>query len=72
MPPVLIALAAAAGFFAAARVIASVIDSHAADRARPGDETAPRAAASEVARDLGQLEWDDGAGVYRPRPPAGG
>jgi hypothetical protein len=71
MPPVFLALAAAAGFFAAARVIASMIDSNVADRAPTGDETGPRATASELARDLGQLEWDAGTGVYRPRPPTG-
>jgi hypothetical protein len=66
MPPVFFALAAAAGFFAAARAIASMIGSAPPDPIQPGESHA-QATASDSARDLGQLEWDATTGVYRPK-----
>ncbi len=66
MPPVFFALAAAAGFFAAARAIASMIGSAPPDPLQPGDRHA-QTTASDSARDLGKLEWDATAGVYRPK-----
>jgi len=69
MPQVLLALAAAAGFVAAARKIAALIDQHASGpHGRTAEETRVRTAASDRARDLGALEWDETSGVYRPRP----
>lgn len=69
MPPVLFALAAAAGFFAAARLFAKAMDGHEGPRRQSDEQTGRPSAPSETARDLGQLEWDDSAGVYRPGPP---
>jgi hypothetical protein len=66
MPPVFLAFAAAAGFFAAARLIASMIDSAPPDQMQARDQQA-QATASEQARDLGRLEWDAQSGVYRPK-----
>lgn len=66
MPPVFFALAAAAGFFAAARAIAALIGSAPPDSMHAG-ETHAQATASETARDLGQLDWDPSTGVYRPK-----
>jgi hypothetical protein len=66
MPPVFFALAAAAGFFAAARAIASMIGADPPDPIQAGDNHA-QATASDAARDLGKLEWDAAAGVYRPK-----
>lgn len=71
MPPVFLAFAAAAGFFAAARLIASMIDSAPPEQMQARDQKtqapAKQATASEQARDLGRLEWDAQAGVYRPK-----
>ncbi len=66
MPPVFFALAAAAGFFAAARAIASMIGAAPPDPIQAGDSHA-QATASDSARDLGKLEWDATTGVYRPK-----
>lgn len=65
MPPVFFALAAAAGFIAAARLLSAIMDppSTEAKAAHDGQTQA----APELARDLGQLEWDAANGVYRPR-----
>lgn len=64
MPPVIFALAAAAGFFAAARLISSMIGEPPAEQMQAGEQ--PKQAA-ETARNLGQLEFDATAGVYRPK-----
>ncbi len=64
MPPVIFALAAAAGFFAAARLISSMISDPRPEQMQAGEH--PKQAA-ETARDLGQLEFDATAGVYRPK-----
>jgi hypothetical protein len=66
MPPVVFALAAAVGFYAASRLIAAMIGQAPPDQMQAGD-TAATATASDGARDLGQLEWDAAAGVYRPK-----
>jgi hypothetical protein len=66
MPPVFFALAAAVGFFAAARAISSMIAGSPPDP-MPHGEAHAQATASDSARDLGQLEWDANAGVYRPK-----
>ncbi|MGE5266556.1 MAG: hypothetical protein ACM3L9_04235 [Deltaproteobacteria bacterium] len=66
MPPFVFALAAAAGFYAASRLIAAMIGQAPPDQ-MPTGEPSEHAAASDRARDLGQLEWDDAAGVYRPK-----
>jgi hypothetical protein len=64
MPPVVFALAAAVGFYAASRLIAAMVGQAPPDQMQAGD--APTTA-SDCARDLGQLEWDATAGVYRPK-----
>lgn len=70
MPPVLLALAAAAGLFATAKVVAKILNVPPETPMDAGSGMgAPDASASRVARDLGRLEWDEAAGVYRPRPP---
>jgi hypothetical protein len=69
MPPVLLALAAAAWFIAAARVIALVMDGSGQEPRRAEDDRTTRAAPSDAARDLGRLEWDETTGVYKPGPP---
>jgi hypothetical protein len=69
MPPVLFALAAAAGFFAAARLFAMAMDSHEDTWRQANEEPKGTASASDSARDLGRLEWDEASGVYKPRPP---
>jgi hypothetical protein len=66
MPPVFFALAAAAGFFAAARAIAALVGNSPPDQMSHG-ETRAQATASDTARDLGQLERDPSTGVYRPK-----
>jgi hypothetical protein len=65
MPPVVFALAAAVGFYAASRLIAAVVGQAPPDQMQ-GDAAAT-ATTSDCARDLGQLEWDATAGVYRPK-----
>ena len=64
MPPVVFALAAAVGFYAASRLIAAMVG-----QAPPDQRQAANAAAtdSDGPRDLGQLEWDAADGVYRPK-----
>jgi len=66
MPPVIFALAAAAGFFAAARLISAMIGEPAPEQMQAG-ETPTQATASDTARDLGKLEFDSQSGVYRPK-----
>lgn len=66
MPPVFFAFAAAAGFFAAARAIAALIGNTPPDQMAHG-ETRAETAASDTARNLGQLERDPTTGVYRPK-----
>jgi len=62
MPPVmLLALVGAAGI-AGYRIVSSFLEgskSSGRNRAK---------AATSSARDLGKLEWDEDAGVYRPTP----
>ncbi|OYW57327.1 MAG: hypothetical protein B7Y80_12030 [Hyphomicrobium sp. 32-62-53] len=65
MPPVIFALAAAAGFFAASRVIASMMGTATPDAMTAADP--PAQTAAETARNLGHLEWDPASGVYRPK-----
>lgn len=67
MPPVIVALAAAAGFFAAVRVISAMIgDNQPPEQMQAGDQP-KQATAADAARDLGKLEFDSQSGVYRPK-----
>lgn len=64
MPPVMfLALVGAAGF-AGYRILSSFLDGAKSPRRKSAGEMRR---ASAPARDLGSLEWDEGAGVYRPR-----
>lgn len=68
MPPVIAALAAAAGLVAGVRWIAREV-ARQAEEARTAAETMARRARENVAtpRDLGALEFDPVSKVYRPR-----
>jgi hypothetical protein len=56
-------LLGAAGF-AGYRILSSFLDGAKSPRRKNAGEMRR---ASAPARDLGNLEWDEGAGVYRPR-----
>ena len=65
MPPViLLALVGAAGF-AGYRLYSSLMGTSKASRRK---QTNDMRRATPSARDLGKLEWDEDAGVYRPNP----
>jgi hypothetical protein len=65
MPQVILAMIAGAGFYAASRWVAKVLEEQ--------EELARRQASQDVTPrsrppiDLGALEWDETAGVYRPQ-----
>ncbi|MDX2259490.1 MAG: hypothetical protein NW205_11300 [Hyphomicrobiaceae bacterium] len=66
MPPQILALAAiAAGLYAGYRLAVRANEAARAERVKV--RTNERASAAGEPRDLGRLEWDDKAGVYRPR-----
>lgn len=65
MPPViLLALVGAAGF-AGYRIFSSLLGK---PKAAGRKQTNDMRRATTSARDLGKLEWDEDAGVYRPNP----
>jgi len=69
MPQVFALMLAGAGLYAGYRWLARQV-MHAADDARAAREDLSRRAAQAGAglpKDLGELEWDERAGVYRPR-----
>ena len=64
MPPVIfLAIVGVAGF--AGYRLFSALSRNAQSGARKADKAMRRAAAH--VRDLGNLEWDEAAGVYKPR-----
>ncbi|MDX2288321.1 MAG: hypothetical protein NW217_05805 [Hyphomicrobiaceae bacterium] len=66
MPPQLLVLAAiGVGLYAGFRFAARAADKLRSSPAQPAGGHADAATAEP--RDLGRLEWDDGAQVYRPR-----
>jgi len=74
MPPQLLAIAAIAaglytGYRVATRAIGAMREAREADRA--ASEKATATAAGEEPRDLGRLEWDETARVYRPKAARG-
>lgn len=75
MPPVWIAVAAAAGIYAGIRLIAKGIELQASARSAEAERSASSGARQDSTRDgrhpidLGALEWDEAQGVYRPRAP---
>jgi hypothetical protein len=63
MPPVVfLALLGAAGV-AGYRILSTLLEA----RAPRGKNTGEMRRAAAPVRDLGNLEWDESAGVYRPR-----
>lgn len=68
MPPFIALAIAGAGLYAGYRWISRELQRSAAEAGRMRDE-ADRMAREHMAapRDLGSLEWDAAAGVYRPR-----
>lgn len=65
MPPVvLLALVGAAGF-AGYRIVSSLLES---SKSSGRNRAKEMRGATSSARDLGKLEWDEDAGVYRPIP----
>ena len=64
MPPLLLFVAMGVGGYAAYRMAIRI---KAEVEARRRAEEASVARASGATRDLGNLEWDSEAGVYRPR-----
>jgi hypothetical protein len=69
--PQLIAFAViGAGLYAGYRLLARLAENLEAELKRANDEINENAAGQVEAKDLGALEYDAGAGVYRPaRPP---
>ncbi len=71
MPQVVLALIASAGFYAASRWFARAIEAQEdLARRRAKDSTQRAGGRTAGPKDLGALEWDERAGVYRPRTPA--
>lgn len=70
MPHVALMLTGAAvfaGLYSGYKWLSGQIEKHAADAGRMRDDIRRRASAASVApRDLGRLEWDERAGVYKP------
>ncbi|MDX2308982.1 MAG: hypothetical protein NW216_12135 [Hyphomicrobium sp.] len=68
MPPFWFAVAAAAGVYAGVRLIAKGLQIQAeANRRDAHDTTTEAPGARRQPVDLGQLEWDQASGVYKPR-----
>jgi len=69
MPQFIVIALAGAGLYAGYRWLSREMQRGAAEAMRAHEEIARRAAdATGRPRDLGTLEWDEAAGVYRPRP----
>jgi hypothetical protein len=68
MPPVIFAVVAAAGFFAAARMFAKAMEAQSeAMRQQMRDMEQRAQTAAGTPKDLGALDWDEGTGTYVPR-----
>ena len=69
MPQIVIVMLAGAGLYAGYRWIARQISgaAQAAERAAEDLRRRAREATSGVPKDLGALEWDENAGVYKPK-----
>ena len=72
MPQLLLLMAAGAGLYAGYKWISREVAraTAAADRANEAVRRAAQSGGSASPKDLGELEWDDKAGLYRPK--AGG
>jgi hypothetical protein len=72
MPPLVVLAVAGVGLYAGYRLFSKLIEQ--AQSLSPVDiDRQRREAATRMhpSRDLGQLEWDEAAGVYRPRSKPG-
>lgn len=67
MPYVVVPVLIAAGIFAGARWLATELSRQAEEAARMAEELQRRANATRVPKDLGALEYDPAAQVYRPK-----
>ena len=73
MPPLVLLAVVGAGcyagykFFSKLMVQAQTPSPSEAERVRREAHAASNRAASSSTRDLGELEWDENAGVYRPK-----
>lgn len=67
MPHVFGAMLIAAGVYAGTRWLVQTLERQAAEAARVADEIKRRAAAAGAPKDLGALEYDATAQVYRPK-----
>lgn len=68
MPQLLLLIAAGAGLYAGAKWVSKELQNAAQEAERVAEEARARAAAAarSAPKDLGALEWDATAGVYRP------
>lgn len=68
MPQVVALILAGAGLYAGYRWLARQLIRNAEEAQRQHEELARKAAeATGLPKDLGTLEWDESAGVYKPR-----
>lgn len=63
MPPVVFLAVIGAAGFAGYKLMSALVK----QAGRPSPKETAKARASRAQRDLGELEWDEAAGVYRPR-----
>ena len=71
MPQLVALILVGAGLYAGFRWLTLELRRHAEEAARVSEEVRSRAAAAaRTPKDLGALEWDERAGVYRPRASA--
>ena len=67
MPQLIIVAVIGAGFYAAYRWMRQLSDALTSELTRAEEELRHRAAGGRIEKDLGSLEYDPAAGVYRPR-----
>jgi len=78
MPPLVLLALAGAGAFATYKVLEKLMvqartpSPRETERIRREAEAARARRAAATTRDLGPLEWDEAAGVYRPRQSGSG
>lgn len=68
MPPVVLLAVVGAGCYAGYKLFSKLIE-QAQTPSRPASERAANdaQAKAQAVRDLGELEWDEQSGVYRPK-----
>ena len=73
MPQLLVAFAVGAGLYAVTRVLAKALEGQSqAQRQRTEASARRTAGTAQGLKDLGALEWDETAGVYKPKTPSTG